>query len=247
MRIKTSKLNLRDKKINQMAVVATLLIIVVITAGLIIGYLYLSHHQEEKSKNERSQSLDLITDPVSDSEKKSYTVPDIRPRYLTIPSIGINQARIQEIGLLSPNGDGGQQMDAPQNIHDAGWYNCQNNPIVANRCAKPVLPGDGDIEYAAVIDGHSCSPDGCMFDNLGKMKDGDDIAVQLGSGTIIHYEVKHVEIIKLADVDMAKVMRPIEQGRPGLNIITCEGRWTSRDSRGVATMDNRAIVYASQK
>lgn len=40
------------------------------------------------------------------------------PRYLSIPKLSINNARIKQIGLLKNT----NQLDAPVSIFDAGWY-----------------------------------------------------------------------------------------------------------------------------
>jgi LPXTG-site transpeptidase (sortase) family protein len=221
----------------------------VVFAGALVGGWFLFKHfappevQQKIASLSRTQQLQLET---SQPDKDNYTVPAAYPRYLHIPEIDVDQARILGLGVLKPDKDGGQQLDSPKNIYDTGWYNCTINPVAANKCATPTLPGGGDTNQAAVIDGHTCD-DGekCVFNNLSKLKKGDTVTVERGDGSKLNYTVDLVEIKKLADVDMSKVMRPIESGTEGLNLITCIGQWTATDSHGVPTMDERVIVYTT--
>lgn len=209
--------------------------------------LYRQHRlrQETQARRERIEQLGLIDEVLTDADKKNYRVSDPdKPRLMTISRIGINNARIQEVGLLAPTSDGSQQMDAPRNIHDVGWYNCQINPVASRRCQNYDTP-DGLTETVAVFDGHSCDGDGCVFDRLGELQSGDQIKIELGSGDVVTYVVDWVETVDLDKLDMSEVMSSHKSDRPGLNLITCNGSWTSRDSRGNRTMNQRTIVYSS--
>ena len=190
--------------------------------------------------------LDLDTSEVTEEDKDDHIVPPYHPRFLSIPSIGVNRVRILEMGVTQPNAQGAQQIEAPVGIHDVAWFNCQINPIVANRCAVPQKPGSIDTTRASVINGHACfsTTYRCVFDRLSELRNGDKIIVELGNGTEITYTVRLVEIRALEDVDMAKVLRPIEFGREGLNLITCAGEFSGlRDSQGVLTASQRVLVY----
>jgi LPXTG-site transpeptidase (sortase) family protein len=221
----------------------------VVFAGALTGGWFLLKHfappevQQKIASLQRAQQLNLETEKP---DKDNYTVPAAYPRYLHIPEIGVDQARILGLGVLKPDKDGGQQLDSPKNIYDTGWYNCTINPVAANKCATPTLPGSGDTNQAAVIDGHTCD-DGekCVFNNLSKLKKGDTVTVERGDGSKLDYAVDLVEIKKLADVDMNKVMRPFQSGTEGLNLITCIGQWTATDAHGVPTMDERVLVYTT--
>lgn len=233
-------------------------VMLVIFVSATCGCLAMMHYLKEKddtkasqnisaqaAENERNQELGITKDKVSDKDKDQYKVdaPD-KPRLLTIAKAGVTRARVQQIGLLSPSADGSQQMDAPKNINDAGWYNCQINPVASKRCAGYSSPAINNTQTAAVIDGHSCGGGKCVFDNIDKLASGDAIEIEMGSGEKVTYLVKKVEVVKLADLDMTKVMTSFQLGQPGLNLITCDGSWSSRDSRGVRTMDKRVVVYS---
>lgn len=221
------------------------IIVIIVAIGAFVGLTVAS--RGERRAEERDDSLNLSYDTVSDEDKQNYKVNDgAKPRLITIPSIDVS-ARIQEIGLLSASSDGTRQMDVPRNVHDAGWYNCEENADESDRCNKFISPNGVYNDTSAVIDGHSCSDKGCVFDKLDELADGAEIKIELGNGNVVSYFVDHVETVDLSEVNMEKVMTPVSNNRAGLALITCDGSWTTRDSRGVRSMDKRVIVYASAK
>ncbi|MCL2037960.1 class F sortase [Candidatus Saccharibacteria bacterium] len=227
------------------------LILISLGAGLAAGYFLVDHLNLFNLRDIRLERIRNEQVGIDENAPDKSGSPDCKaapddPRFLTIEAIGINQACVVPIGVLSPDENGSQQLDAPKNYHDVGWYNCQINPVASNRCSQPTRPGDGDTAIAAVLDGHSCTGNNCIFDNVTKLKNGDQIVVERGDGKKIEYTVKEVSVVKLADVDMAKMMRPIVSGVEGLNLITCAGNWTARDSQGVVTMDKRVMVFAAR-
>lgn len=225
------------------------LAIMVVAMSTYWGMKFYEQWRDRQAEAERNEQLGLSHDEVTEEDKASHTVDGAdKPKLLSIPAAGIQDARILEIGLLSPSSDGSQQMDAPQNVHDVGWYNCQINPIESKKCANYVSPlGVNNTEQAAVMDGHSCSGDGCVFDGLVDLSAGDEIMVTMGDDSVITYVVDYVQVVDLADLDMEQAMMSYQQGKPGLNLITCDGSWSSQDSRGVRTMDRRVVVYSTIK
>lgn len=225
-------------------------IIVALVAFVVAGYFLAKSNGWFASKNAEFSEIhfdknEISTKEVSDKDKDSYSVSANDPRILTIPSIGV-RARVAAIGALSPNTDGSQQLDAPKSIYDTGWYNCQINPIKANRCATTKRPGDGNTSVADFIDGHSCEGYSakCVFDDLAKLKEDDKLTVELGNGTKVNYTIKKVATVALSDVNMSQLLKPITTGKEGLNLLTCAGDWTSKDSRGDQTPDQRVEVFA---
>lgn len=210
---------------------------------------FIEDNRERKIVDERNTELGLIYDEVAEEDKNNHVVDGAdKPKSLTIADAGINNSRIQEIGLLQPNENGSQQMDAPQNVHDVGWYNCQINPVVSKRCTQYVSPmGMNNTSTAAVMDGHSCGRDGCVFDGLQDLYPGSEIEITMGDNSVVTYIVDYVEYVDLADLDMSKVMTAYNEGRPGLNLITCSGEWSAEDSRGIRTMNQRIVVYSTMK
>jgi LPXTG-site transpeptidase (sortase) family protein len=194
--------------------------------------------------------LDVSTESVSKKERDEYTVAPERPRYLYIPAVGIDKARMIALGVKSPGVNGQQQLDVPKNIDDVGWYDCQINPLADKRCGKPTLPGANITNSAVLLTGHTCFSRTmkCVFDSISKLKYSDTITIERGDGTKLDYTVKKVEILNLADVDMNKAMKPIESGKEGLTLITCAGKYRgTTDANGVPTADKRVLVYATLK
>lgn len=241
------KLTIRSRRQRIARTILLVIIAVAVATVIILCGLWWNRRNDVKlQQTERAKELGLIATPVTEQDKTDYRVDNDKPRFISIDAIGLKQARVQALGLLAPK-NGSQQMDSPKNIHDAGWYNCTINPVKGNRCSNYTTPSGNDTEYASVIDGHSCDGDGCVFDKLSSLKSGDVIDIQMGDSSIVKYKINKVEVVKLEQLDMAKVMKPYQSGKPGLNLITCDGSWTKKDSRGVATMDKRVVVYSTKQ
>lgn len=166
--------------------------------------------------------------PIPDHEVNSYKVPATHPRYISIPALGMGKARVMSVGLTKLNA-----IDTPLNINDTGWYN------------KSATPGQGYGQV--VIDGHNggISRDG-VFVNLDRLKDGDEIIVERGDGKKITYEVAKNVTMSLAETSktgMKELVNPYEQGKEGLGLITCAGKWIPRDK----VFDQRILVWAVAK
>lgn len=241
------QLAIRSRRQRVIRTVILIVVAIAIVSTITLCLWWWNHRNSVKlQQTERAKELGLVSTPVTEQDKANYHVDDNKPRFISIESIGLKQARVQELGLLAPK-NGSQQMDAPKNIYDAGWYNCAINPVKGNRCSNYITPSGNDTEYASIIDGHSCDGDGCVFDKLSSLKAGDMIKIQMGSGSSVQYKIDKVEVVKLEQLDMKKVMVPYQKGKSGLNLITCDGSWTKRDSRGVATMDKRVVVYSTKQ
>lgn len=163
--------------------------------------------------------------PVSLADINSYTVPATHPRYITIPSLGIEKARVKPLGLTKNN-----TLDTPKNIADTGWYN------------KSATPGQG---YGAVlIDGHNggVTRDG-VFAGLDKLRKNDEIIIERGDGKKFSYMVMEnkTETLKEANTSgMQRLMTPYDKTKEGLGLITCAGNWVPRDK----VFDKRIMIRA---
>ena len=161
--------------------------------------------------------------PVSQDDIDSYTVSADKPRILIIPKINL-KARIFEVGLTA-----GNAVDTTKGIYDVGWYTGSS------------IPGQNG---AAFLDGHVSGPNNeGIFYGLKKLNIGDEIAVEMGDGKKYTFVVQKTEEQKLEEVDMAKVLQPIDQNTPGLNLMTCSGKFNKAED----TFANRYIVYSVLK
>lgn len=167
--------------------------------------------------------------PVTIQAKQEWTVPASHPRYISIPKLGIENARIVQLGIIKKTG----QLDAPVSIHDAGWYN------------GSALPGKGG---AMLMDGHNGGPNfGGIFEKLRELKNGDEIIIERGDGKKLTYVVKDNRDMNVKDINdpsnkwgMATMTNSIEAGKEGLNIITCVGQWDERSQ----TFNERTMLRA---
>jgi LPXTG-site transpeptidase (sortase) family protein len=165
------------------------------------------------------------TTPLPSNTLASYTVAADLPRALRIEKLNI-AARILPMGVNKDN-----SMQAPININDSGWYNGSSKPGEAG---------------AMVIDGHSSATNSAvhlgLFSALDTLENGDIVTVEKGDGTILSYKVIYKETVALDAVDMHKVMLPYGTAKEGLNLITCAGQWTDKNT----TLDHRTIVYTER-
>ena len=226
-----------------------IIIIVLMIIGTIIGYVIYSQMVQSnvvKQQKETFRESKISVQPISQRDINNYKVQANYPRILIIPSLGID-ARMTPLGLLASQ-NGSQQLDAPKNVYDTGWYDCTINPVANRRCATKKLPNDNNIAIANLVDGHSCEGYNvpCVFNKLAQIKVGAMITIEIGDGTKLNYVVREVDIVPLSQVDMEKMMKPIENGHEGLNLITCAGSWTAKDSRGRDSMNQRVEVYATK-
>ena len=167
--------------------------------------------------------------PVTVQANQEWTVPASHPRYISIPKLGIENARIVQLGIIKKTG----QLDAPVSIHDAGWYN------------GSALPGKGG---AMLMDGHNGGPNfGGIFEKLRELKNGDEIIIERGDGKKLTYVVKDNRDMNVKDINdpsnkwgMATMTNSIEAGKEGLNIITCVGQWDERSQ----TFNERTMLRA---
>ncbi len=162
---------------------------------------------------------------VTPAAIKSYTVPATHPRYISIPALGIDKARVQTVGLTKNN-----TLDTPANISDTAWY------------TKSAIPGQG--YGAVVIDGHNggISRNG-VFADLNKLKSGDEITIERGDGKKITYSVVENRTMSLQQANttgMKDLMTPYDNTNEGLGLITCAGKWVPRDK----VFDKRILVRA---
>ena len=165
---------------------------------------------------------DIDETPLAEDALANYAVAPNMPRAIYINKLEL-AARVLPVAV---NSDG--SMQSPFNIHDAGWY----SPGV-----KPGEPG------AAVINAHSSGRTKlALFSDLGELRNGDEIMIERGDKTMLHYKVTHVTSVPLSEIDMNEFMRPYDGAGEGLNLMTCSGSYVRESD----TYDHRTIVYATR-
>lgn len=191
---------------------------------LAIGtYVYVTQH-----KMKSRASTPLAAQPAPSSVRPSsqsidtHVVPAGNPKYLAIPAIDVRKTRILQRGLLS-NG----AIAAPDNIYDAGWYDAS---------AKPGQNG------AMFISGHvsSWEANGIFYD-LKRLTRGNTVEITDGADKKYTYQVVSIKWYPYDKVDMDQVLRPVDPGKPGLNLMTCAGPMI----KGTSEFSERLVVFTS--
>jgi LPXTG-site transpeptidase (sortase) family protein len=206
-----------------------ILVNLLILGGVILltfsGLLFLDIFRTTQT-GERIPSAEVITTEGTVSERDpgpvddQYTVASTNPRRIDIPSIGVS-AYVQPVGVLD-NGD----MATPRNLFFTGWY------------VNSVSPGDVGL---SIINGHSGGRyHQGVFRALGKLKENDNISVQLGNLEWIEFAVVSVESYTLTEAARVLHQPPTETNE--LRLITCDGIFNDT----YQTYDRRFIVVAKR-
>lgn len=146
------------------------------------------------------------------------TSTDGLPARLKIPSIGID-ARVEHAGV-NPEG----AMIGPRYRNNVAWFQ------------SGIRPGENG---SAVIAGHYGWKSRLLsaFDTLHTLRVGDKVYVEDGAGVVTAFIVR--EIKKYGkQADTAEVFFS-KDGKPHLNLITCEGIWNAL-ARGYS---GRLVVF----
>lgn len=153
---------------------------------------------------------------VVDSEQAS------KPIRLKIPKIGVSAA-IEYVGL-----DAVGAMIVPERPESVGWFKLG------------AMPGENG---SAVIAGHYGWKDDvqAVFDNLNKLKIGDQIYVTDKKGDTVMFVVR--EIRSYAWTDDASEVFSSDDGKSHLNLITCEGVWNDITE----TYSQRLVIFADKE
>lgn len=200
-------------------------------------YIYANFIQTKdmsSNTNEAVASHEVDETEVTQEKKDDYQVPNPSfPRYLSIPSLKISNARVVQIGTIRNTG----QLDSPKSIYDAGWY------------MKSSLPGTG--KGAVLIDGHNGGPTkGGIFENLGNLSKGSEIVIERGDGQRITYQVIDNREMSVEDINnennplgMKTMLNSMDPKKEGLNMITCVGDWDYTKN----TFNKRVMLRAVRK
>ncbi|MDO8443215.1 MAG: class F sortase [bacterium] len=144
------------------------------------------------------------------------------PTRLKIPSINVD-ASVEYVGL-TPDG----AMDVPKERANVAWFNLGPRP--------------GDNGSAAIA-GHYGWKDGkgSAFDNLYKLRKGDKIYVEDDKGVITTFVVRESRRYN-PKMDASNVFSS-NDGKPHLNLITCEGVWDKVSK----TYSKRLVVFTDKE
>ena len=226
-----------SKKKSRQVVVVVLSVCWLLLIGYTGFYIYVNFIQTKDISSSSSQTVashEVDETEVTQEKKDDYQVPNPSfPRYLSIPSLKISNARVVQIGTIKDTG----QLDSPKSIYDAGWY------------TKSGLPGAG--KGAVLIDGHNGGPTkGGIFENLGSLSKGSEIIIERGDGQRITYQVADNREMSVEDINnesnplgMKTMLNSMDPKKEGLNMITCVGDWDYSKN----TFNKRVMLRAVRK
>lgn len=162
---------------------------------------------------------------VTSDDKNNYKVAPNKPRFLSISTLGIDRARVLEVGL---NNIG--RLQVPASIFDVGWYRSSGKP------------GTGGT---LLLDGHNGGPtkEG-VFKHLPELAIGETITIERGDGKFFKYKVVENEEVPLSEADshMQKMQESPEKGKESLSIITCTGVWSQVQQTYLSRQFLRAVL-----
>lgn len=175
---------------------------------------------QQVDKSGASDSPAASTNKPTATAVQNYAVAPLLPRYIDIPKLGTH-ARVAPMGVDSKN-----QLRAPGNVYDAGWYNASSQPGEAG---------------AMLLDGHISSwQTKGVFYGIQKLQAGDVISITRGDNKVFNYTVKGVAVHDANSVDMSQLLLSADQAKPGLNLISCFGDVIP----GTNEFDKRVVVSA---
>lgn len=201
--------------------------VVVFLAGIVVALYQLKTVRAVEAQTTHQSSSVRATSPPPDETppdqnfRSSYTVPPDEPRFIDIPKISAF-GRITKLGVDKTN-----QLQAPNNIFDAGWYKNSSKPA--------------DAGGAVLIDGHVSGPTKKgIFYNLNQLQAGDLINITRGDQQVFTFKVVKTQTYDAGDVDMAAALTPAVAGKLGLNLMTCTGKFDSQ----IDQYKQRLVVFA---
>lgn len=191
------------------------------------GFYYAEKEGSERSVSATAAPVRAELDETEPTEEEiiEYNVPAGNPRYLTIPDISVNNARIL---ALSTKESG--ELEAPNNIFDAGWY------------VDSARPGEGGV---ILIDGHNGGPSRYgIFKRLPELTIGSKIVIEVGqTGEKYTYIVQENTTVPLSEANsyMSTAMKKINNTET-LSIITCTGEWSDQQQTYLSRQFLRATL-----
>ena len=146
-----------------------------------------------------------------------------QPAWLDIPSINVD-APVESLGITSTG-----EMAVPKGPTDVAWYDLGPRP---GNIGSSVIAG----HYGTWINGQ-----GSVFDNLNKLKPGDELYTKDSKGLITTFVVREIKNYN-PKADAPEVFN-LNDGKAHLNLITCEGVWDQVKQ----TYSNRLVVFTDKE
>lgn len=185
-------------------------------SGLIVSWLALDlHGQTPHTLNSRAPHTSIPSVAAAEPARPGL------PIRIKIPKIAID-ALIDYVGLM-PQG----AMGVPKGPSTVAWFELGPRP------------GENG---SAVMAGHFGWKNGlpAVFDNLHKLKTGDNIDVEDAQGTTTTFVVRELRTYDLKENTSAVFLS--SDGQAHLNLVTCQGIWNKAKN----SYSNRLVVFTDK-
>lgn len=203
---------LHFKPINVISAILIIVLAIFFGRVAIWEHYYLKRMEgsERKVSNVYENDSAIEENEPTATERAEYIVAKDKPRYFSVPSLGISNARVVEVGVKE---DG--SLDTPTNIYDVGWF------------VDSALPGS--TTGVSIIDAHGGALGDGIFKKLPNIQPGALINIEMGDGKLITYKVIDLATKRLGTeaneyMESAAGISP-EKGKASLTLITCTGDW----------------------
>ena len=203
-----------DKKKTRIRKVLLIILLCLLTLGVIAGVFFgLKWYLDEFNQNNEVVNPDgtTVVDGITIGEipESEWYVPAENPKFLSIPSIGINNARVENLGIKAGTAS---QMDDPIYSMSVGWYR------------DSARPGDGF--GVGLYDGHfGVGAYKAVFTNLARVAIGAEVIIERGDGAKFTYSVVENTTAPLADININAIVASFDPNVEGIMLITCAGTW----------------------
>lgn len=167
--------------------------------------------------------VETTAKPADQTDSGLPALPTGRPVRLKIPGINVDAA-LESVGLTLKGA-----VDVPKGLGNAAWFNLGPRP--------------GEIG-SAVITGHYGrwkNGAGSVFDDLNKLNQGDKLYVEDDKGVITSFVVRASRSYD-PNADAPEVFDS-NDGKPHLNLITCEGVWNIN----LKSYPKRLVVFTDKE
>lgn len=218
-------------------VVAAILLLALAIGGIVFAINNASRQDDTTSGTEPEPEAPKEPEPLENKDPlapepgeidpATYKVAAYKPRFISLPSLGLNNIPVTEVGWV----DGKNQLASPVSTRVAGWF------------YRSAIPGE---KGPAIINAHGGDLGTGIFKTLPKIKNGDEIIIEMGDGRKFSYYVGEIVFAKLgaeANDYMNTAFKSLVPGKPSLTLITCTGTWLP----DLQTYDQRLFVRAATK
>ena len=220
-KVKTPEKRQRKVLFIILFVILTLIIVV----GVFFGLKWYFDSQNLIGTEQIGSGNNNIVNGVTIGEipEAEWNVAPDEPKYMSIPAIGIRNARVENLGIKVGTT---AQFDDPVYSMSAGWYR------------NSARPGGGGV---GLYDGHyGVGAYQGVFTRLSQVKIGDEIIIERGDGKKFTYKIIENQTIPVGQVNMNKLMSSFDAGQEGIVLITCAGTWDPAKEK----YDHRTTVRA---